>query len=149
MTKINIITKTIVIIIIQILFNNCQINNALKTENKTNNLNYLKNTNKQYPYDIKLFENSIFTERLKKLIGTKNYKYLIKTWAVEIPIKCNENTFVAFACEAHNCGVTDFIIIIDFLNDKLYVKIRKNKKVKIYSEDNNIPYEIKSLISAD
>lgn len=112
-------------------------NSAIKQpDNSTlNNLDFLKKLNGKYPYEVKLFENSILMKRLKKLLGNSRYNFLIETWTVETPMEFANNIFVASGCQAHNCGYTNFIIVFDFSNNVMYAGIREEYKVKTYSED--------------
>jgi len=101
----------------------------------SNNLDFLKQLNGKYPYEVKLFDNSTFTQRLKKLLGNSRYNFLTETWAVEIPMEFTNNIFVASGCQAHNCDSTNFIIVVDFSKNVMYAGVREEDKVKTYSED--------------
>ncbi|MBN1637791.1 MAG: hypothetical protein JW866_02405, partial [Ignavibacteriales bacterium] len=98
------------------------------------NLEYLREFNGKYPYEVNLFDNQDFTDRLKNLLGSR-YDFLISTWAVEFPIEVNNDIFVASACEAHNCDATNFIIVVDFSSNVMYAGIREEYNVETYSED--------------
>lgn len=107
-----------------------------QTDNSTsNNLDFLKKLKGKYPYEVKLFDNSALNQRLKKLLGGIRYNFLKETWAVETPMEFANNIFVASGCQAHNCGSTNFIIVVDFSNNVMYAGIREDDKVKTYSED--------------
>ena len=108
--------------------------NIQTSVDKTDNLDFLKETNGKYAYEIKLLDNPILTKRLKKLLGNR-YSFLKETWSVETPIEVKDNIFSASACEAHNCASTNFIIIIDFSKNIMYAGVRENDNVKTYSED--------------
>jgi hypothetical protein len=82
---------------------------------------------------IILFDNKIFTDRLKNLLGDK-YQFLQNRWSTEVPIEIKNNNFVAKACESPNCGWTDFIIVYNISNNVMSVGIRNEKKVSIFSE---------------
>lgn len=97
-------------------------------------MDFLKDLNGKYPNDVKLLENKALTERLKKLLGDR-YNFLKETWAVETPMEYSNNIFTASACQAHNCGSTNFIIIFDFLKNVMYAGIREEEKAKTYAED--------------
>ena len=114
----------------------------LQTDNKTvESLDNLKKFDGKYPYDAKLFTNSVLTNRLKSLLKGR-YRFLKETWAVETPIEINNNIFVASACQQHNCGNTNFIIVVDFSKDILYAGVREDEVVKVYSEDGTSNDEI-------
>ena len=100
-----------------------------------NNLNFLKELDGKYPFEVELFDNTDFTQRLKKLLGNSRYNFLKETWAVEIPIEYKNNVFVASGCQAHNCGSTNFIVVYDFPNDVMYAGIREEDQITTYSEN--------------
>lgn len=124
------------------------ITTVIQQTNNSSNLDFLKSTNGKYPYEIKLLKNSILTQRLEKLIGNR-YNFLKETWAVETPIEVKDNIFVAFGCQAHNCGSTNFIIIIDFNKNILYAGIRENDIVKLYSEDGSDSYKLNDFATGN
>lgn len=95
---------------------------------------FLTNYHNKYPYDVNLLDNPTIKKRLKNLIGSR-FTFLKETWAVETPIKVENNTFVASACQAHNCSATNFIIVVDLQSNTMYVGIREEDVVKTYSED--------------
>ena len=110
--------------------------------NNANDLRFLRKLTGKYPYEVELFNNSIFLSRLENLIGVERLKFLIKNWNVETPIECPDDIFVAFACQAHNCPSTNFMIVYNFSNDVLYVGIREDDHVETYSGDGNTTQEI-------
>lgn len=109
--------------------------NSTTDNSTTNNLDFLKKLNGKYPYEVNLFENSIFTQRLEKLLGKSRYNFLTETWAVEVPMEYANNIFVASGCQAHNCASTNFIIVFDFSKKVMYAGMREENEVKTYSED--------------
>ena len=100
------------------------------------NLDFLKEFNGKYAYEVKLFDYPNLTNRLKELIGENRYEFLIKTWQVENPMEFENAIFVASACEQHNCYATNFMIIVDFQFDAITVGIREEKEVEIFTEKN-------------
>ena len=105
-------------------------------ENSTStNLDFLKQLDGKYPFEVKLFDNDAFTQRLQKLLGTSRYNFLKETWGVEMPMEFTNNVFVASGCQAHNCGSTNFIVVYDFSVDVMYAGIREENQVTTYSED--------------
>ena len=110
-----------------------QSNSKVKSKAGTS-LAYLKNYNKKYPYEVKLFSKPQFVNRVKALTGMR-YPLLKKYWNVESPIEIVADNFIAYGCQAHNCDVTNFMIIYDFKNDKIFVGIREEEAVKTYSEN--------------
>jgi hypothetical protein len=115
----------------------------LKVENSVlSSMEFLKNFDGKYPYEVNLLKNPVFIKRLKKLLGESRYNFLKKTWAVETPIKFANDIFVAEACQAHNCDKVNFIIVYDFSNNILYAGIKEYDNIKTYSEDGSIPVKI-------
>ena len=110
-----------------------QSNTKVKSKASTS-LAYLKNYNEKYPGEVKLFSKPQFVNRVKAVIGTR-YATLKKYWDVESPIEIIGDNFIAYACRPHNCDITNFMIIYDFKNDKMYVGIREDEKAKTYSEN--------------
>jgi len=98
------------------------------------NLDFLIDYKGKYPYNVKLLENPALIKRMKKLLRESRFNFLKETWAVESPIEIENNIFTAEACEQHNCGATDFIIVYDFESDLLYIGIKEEYITRIYSE---------------
>ena len=101
---------------------------------ESTSLAYLKNYNGKYPGEVKLFSKPQFVNRVKSLIGTR-YTTLKNYWDVESPIEITGDIFIAYACRPHNCDITNFMIIYDLKNDKMFVGIREEEKAKTYSEN--------------
>ena len=97
-------------------------------------LDFLRNLNGKYPYDVKLLDNPELKKRLTSLLGNR-FGFMKTTWAVEEPIEIKNNIFVATGCEAHNCGSTNFIIAVDLAKNIVYAGVRENDQVKTYSEN--------------
>ncbi|MES2447905.1 MAG: hypothetical protein V4546_12035 [Bacteroidota bacterium] len=106
----------------------------LLIQNKINNLEYLKKFNGEYPYTANLFNDKLLSKRLKNLLKDR-FLFLKKNWAVETPIEVRNNIFKAWGCKQHFCDSTNFIIVVDFKKNVIYVGIRENENVKVYSED--------------
>lgn len=102
------------------------------------NLNFLKDYNGKYPYEVKLLENKIIIEEITNLIGEK-FSYLKKIWNVEVPMEINNDVFVASACKAHDCGYTNAIIVIKLDTGEFFVGIRTDNKVRTYYDENSSP----------
>ncbi|MDR2887888.1 MAG: hypothetical protein LBV26_07820 [Bacteroidales bacterium] len=109
------------------------------------NLDFLKKLEEKYPYEVKMFENVAFSRRLKKLLGGR-YGFLVKNFDVQTPIEIIDGIFIAFACRAHDCGTTDFMIAYDFARDALSAGVRENEQAKVYSENGEIPAKIAEWI---
>ena len=107
----------------------------------TSDLGFLKEYQGKYPNDVKLLENQTLKLRLQKLLGDR-YAFLKETWAVETPIEIKNNIFVASGCQVHNCGSTNFMIVVDLSKGVVYSGIRDEEKVKLYAEDGTANEEL-------
>lgn len=108
--------------------------------NSQGNLDFLKDLNgKSCLKD--LLNNPIFKKRLMHLIGDR-YNSLKIIAAVESPIIVNNNIVVITGCQAHNCNMTNFIVVVDLSKNMMYAGIRKEGRIKNYSEDGNTSTEI-------
>ncbi|WP_205945162.1 hypothetical protein [Pedobacter psychrodurus] len=101
----------------------------------------MKKFNGAYPKDVKLLKDPILSKRVKSLLKNRFF-FLKNTWAVETPINIKNNNFIAWGCQEHNCSDTNFIIVVDFTKNVVYVGIREEEQVKIYSEDGTKNTEI-------
>lgn len=106
-------------------------------ENPNNdNIDFLNNMNGKYPFKVKFLENILIKRRLKKLLGNR-FAFFVETWAVETPIIIENNIFVAWGCQQHNCGSTNFIIVVNLQKNVMYAGIREEGQIETYSEDEN------------
>lgn len=98
-------------------------------------VDFLKNLDGKVPFDINLINTPIMKNGLKELIKDR-YTFLRKNFNTQLPIIIANNYFIAEACKAHECGFTEFIIVVDLTKDVLYVGIReKEDKIQTFSED--------------
>jgi hypothetical protein len=103
-------------------------------------VDFLREYVDKYPRDVNLLDNPHITKRLEKLLGIR-YAFLKEAWTVESPMQIDENTFIAGGCMEHNCGDTNFIIVVDLAQNLMYVGIREDGWTKVYSEDGSThPY---------
>lgn len=117
---------------------------------RTTELDFLKEYKDKYPYDVELFENTVFHNRLQKLLGDR-CEFLISNFDVQTPIELVDTQFFCEACQTHNCGYlgTGSIIVYDFSNDVMSVGIREEGKVQTYSENGEIPHRINEWAEAE
>jgi len=97
-------------------------------------LNHLQKLRGQYPIEVNLFKDKILNKRMKSLLKDRFF-FLKNNWTVETPIEIRNNMFSAWGCQQHNCSNTNFIIVVDFTKNVVYVGIREEEKIKIFSED--------------
>jgi len=109
-------------------------------------LDFLKAYNGKYPADVNLLSDPVLKPRLVKLLADR-YAFVKETWAVESPMEIKNNYFIASACQAHNCGNTNFIIVADLEKNILYAGVREENKVMKYAEDGSPNPEINKWAS--
>lgn len=117
------------------------ISNVVPKQNITTktNLEFLKKYNGKYTYEVKLLSNPILKKRIVDLIGVQKYNYMKTTWRVEGGITVENKMFDASGCEQHNCGNTNFIVVVDLEKDILYVGYRVENEIQKFGEDQNFP----------
>ncbi len=105
-------------------------------EAPSNRLDFLMDYDGKYPTEVKLFENSAFNQRLKRLVGDE-YDLIYYGCAVETPATINNNFFIVGACQQHNCAGINYTVVYDYTNDILYVGIKEEEELRSYSEKGN------------
>ncbi|MCT4001760.1 hypothetical protein HZQ19_07740 [Elizabethkingia anophelis] len=130
-----------------ISFSLAKINNPTSNIKKNNpqtntSLKFLKKYNGKYTYEVKLLNNPILKNRLIRLMGIQKYTFMKNTWRVDGGISVKNNILTAEGCEQHNCGDTNFIIVVDLERDQLSVGYREEKNVIMYREGETLPKEI-------
>lgn len=91
----------------------------------------------KYPHEIKLFEDKIITDRLKKLVGSQ-YDEMVKFFNVESPVVSENEIYKLNGCKQHDCPGYATTIYYDSKNDNLNVSIDKNGKVTDFTEKGKI-----------
>lgn len=109
---------------------------------KNTSLSFLSKYKGKYPSDVKLLNNTILKNRLVQLIGKERYQYMNQTWAVEGGIMVENDTLEAGGCEAHNCDMTNFIIVVDLKKDTLYVGYMVEGEINKFGETNDFPEQL-------
>jgi Domain of unknown function (DUF4359) len=115
--------------------------NSESTDRSDTSLNFLKDMNGKHTFHVKLFDNPSFSNRVKKIIGSR-FEFLKETWAVEPPMEFVNNVFSATGCQEHNCPENNFVIVYDFTTDVMSVGIHEAWKITTYSENGIIPPQI-------
>jgi len=93
---------------------------------------YLSEDNGKYPTEVKLLGNKQLESALIAVLGNKRFNFLKANFSVENPIEIKDGILTATACQPHNCSDTNFIIVVDIGNDRVYAGIRENGAAKIY-----------------
>lgn len=99
---------------------------------------FLMNFNGKYPYDCQLLENPVTGPRLTKLLGER-YDFVKSIWNVETPIEIQDSLFYAWAMQENSGGDPSAVIMADINKDCLFVGIREQGKVTLFTEG-DMPY---------
>ncbi|MBE2219738.1 MAG: hypothetical protein IAE90_16120 [Ignavibacteria bacterium] len=104
-------------------------------------LEFLRKMKDKYPFEVDLLQNKIIKDRLAKLLGDR-FEFIknISELGPSTPIEVSGNIFSSYTCMQHNCGFTNYIIVADIAKNEIYVGIREEEKVKLYSENENSPF---------
>ena len=92
----------------------------------------------KYPFDINLLTVPAVENRLVALLGAKRYNFMVKNFDVETPIEFTSWNFHTMACQAHNCGTTEFEISYNPDSDALAVRYRVDDKEQIFKEKKSV-----------
>ena len=93
-----------------------------------------KNAISQYPYEVKLFDNPTLKQRMIRLLGKQRFDVLIENFEVQTPIEYHNGAYSTFACQAHNCGFTEFEILYYPYDDNLCIRYRVDDVESIFME---------------
>lgn len=88
----------------------------------------------QYPFDVKLLQNTALKTRLVKLMGQKRYLFMTRNFDVQSPVEFESWNYHTNACQAHMCGTTEFEISYNPEEDALAVRYRVDGKEQIFKE---------------
>lgn len=122
-----------------------QTNEYHKNQNtdSSGNLDFLKTLAGKYPYEVQLFDNPVFAQRLQKLLGER-FDFLKSIWETQTPIEINNDLFYAWAMKAHSGGDPSAVLMFSFNSNVLFAGIRENGEEQFYSEDgSDVPQRLK------
>lgn len=94
----------------------------------SNDLSYLRDLK------VDILEHPSFKPRLLRLLGN-DFETLQDICCTYTPSEIIGNFYKLFTCETHNCGASNYIILADLAINIVYVGIRKDDKVRTYSEN--------------
>lgn len=97
-----------------------------------------KNVGK-YPEELKLFDDSVIGDRIKKLAGNQ-YDAFKKNFNVETPIAKEFSVYKFSGCKQHNCPAYQTTILYDAAGDNLNIIIDENGKSTVLKEKAEITY---------
>lgn len=97
-----------------------------------------KNSIGQYPFDVKLLSKPVLKKRLIALMGSNRYNFMVKNFDVETPIEFSSWNYYTGACQAHNCGTTEFGISYNPEQDALAVRYRVDGRQQIFKEKKSV-----------
>lgn len=151
--KIALIMKKIIALFVVVLSSLCLIGNASqqvvhrqksKTEKQSTKqsaqtstgLKALFNSNLgNYPYDFKMFENKALRSRLYKIMGEKQFKYLVKELSdVQTPIEYENFCYYTWMMKAHSGGEYSATICYDLKLDAIAITTCINGDYKSFWE---------------
>ena len=93
-----------------------------------------KNAISQYPGDINLFDNPTLKQRMIRLLGKQRYEIFIEYFEVQTPVEYFRGAYSTFACQAHNCGFTEFEVLYFPYEDNLCIRYRVEDVESIFME---------------
>ncbi|MFM6984277.1 MAG: hypothetical protein ACKOXF_09100 [Chitinophagaceae bacterium] len=111
-------------------------NETVVSEKPLSDLVFLMNFKGKYPYDCQLLDNNVTGPRLRKLLGER-YDFVKSIWNVETPIEIQDSLLYAWAMQEQSGGDPAAVVMADIPGDQLFVGIRENGQVKLYSETGN------------
>ena len=88
----------------------------------------------KYPYEIKLLKKPALKARLVKLMGVSRDNVMCKNFDVQTPVEFSNWNYHTMACQAHNCGGTEFEISYNPETDNLCVRYRVDGEDKFFKE---------------
>lgn len=106
----------------------------------TDSLGHFLQTNLgKYPRDIRLLEQPTLEKRLKKLVGTKNYKFIIKYFQTQTPLDTGNDyghpeLIMTQGFETHNAATNYIILAYNPKTDNIAVKIVRDSITQIFQE---------------
>lgn len=114
------------------------------SEESNDNLDFLSSYNSKYPREVQLLGNNVIISRINKFIGPEyNFNFINQVWQVEIPIEIQNGIFYAYGMQAHSGGDPSAVIMANIPKNILFIGIKDNGKVRVYSEDGSqIPQKL-------
>ena len=92
-----------------------------------------------YPRELSVFDDDVFSPRIKKLAG-KEYDLMLENFNVETPIVSEGAVFKFTGCKQHNCPGYHTTVLYDAANDNLNLRIERDGKTMTLVEKNPIVY---------
>jgi len=84
----------------------------------------------------RILKNVTIKNRLKKLLGKKNYADFTESWETLNPIVKKGNFLFSSGCLIHACGHIESAIAIDLVNQTVHAGIfRETEKTKYFNEN--------------
>ena len=88
-----------------------------------------------YPYEFKMLENKVVRSRLSKILGEKQFTYLVKELSdVQTPIEYKDFCYYTWMMKAHSGGEYAAYICYDSKRDAIAVTTCINGVFKSYGE---------------
>lgn len=94
-----------------------------------------KNNLGRYPYEFKMLENKVVRSRLCKIMGEKQFNYLVRELSdVQTPIEFNDFCYNIFMMKTHGGGDMEAYISYNPKLDAIAVTINLHGEYKSYGE---------------
>ncbi len=121
---------------------------AAKTNDSTD-LAFAPFWKNKYPQDIKILdEKSSLNQRIRRLLGNNDaYGAFAERTAVQTPIEWENEVMFFTACAPHACTYDEIAVCFDKKSDKLWVVIRFEGDLKLYTEADDSKNRPKPLAS--
>ena len=97
----------------------------------------------KYASNIDLLYNQPVADRLEFLIGSSRLHQMRHYWKIDTPIYIQDGIFIAKGCAQRNCDDTNFVVMMDIANDKIFAGVKIEGVTEVFAENssNIIPLE--------
>ena len=111
---------------------------VFKQQKSSRPLAYINSFKRMYPFEVKLYTRGVLAQRLRKLLGEKEFKRFKKFNYVQTPIQIiNDDRTSIFAIAAQGGGSRESFLYLDFVADEISVALYEEGKLEYYTEQND------------
>lgn len=111
---------------------------ASVTSSQSSLKSIFKNNIGMYPFDVNLLSKPAVKKRLVALLGSGKYNFMVKNFDVQTPIEFGSWNYHTSACQAHNCGTTEFELSYNPDSDALAVRYKVDGREQIFKEKRSV-----------
>lgn len=94
-----------------------------------------KNFEGQYPQNT-IFKNDFFISRLKDMLYSNGFNFMIKNWQLSSKIFITDNQIYTFGCKESECLEINFIVILNLDDNEIFVGFKNRGSKNKYKEKN-------------